>query len=440
MQRLYFFTLPAGAAALRQACRKAQSTWSSLIVPLLVATPLSVMTISSTVATTELPKSEPVEKFLGRAAMGSNYKVKPIARSDGVMRVFDVDTSYGDFAFDGVEFTKMRLHELDAVAAIEKMSQSDAFANALGRAALGPVKFGADLVTNPADTIGRSLNGISNMFDRVGAGLSNNRADRDATMDSLLGISDTQRQLAVELDVDPYTDFPPLAQKLKEMAGAMAAGGLPVKAGLALVPGGVGIAVSSVATVNSAKDTLRDKTAAQVIAEVRSILLSLEVPAETTSRLVENRNYTPADLLIMARALKQLGAQNTAAFIEHAADSGSRNTAFYLRRRAQLLAARSTELGGIASFVTVAGQPINVARSGNIVAAFMFDDIAWTEVQQRTFSAATAEIHRGNPTGTPLLATTGAVTPIAAGAISKLGWKIIQLKPITCVQCGEPQR
>ena len=82
----------------------------------------------------------------------------------------------------------------------------------------------------------------------------------DKAMDILLGISVTQRPLAVELDVDPYTDFPPLAQKLKQVAGAMAAGGLPVKAGLALVPGGVGIAVSSVASVNSAKDTLRDKT------------------------------------------------------------------------------------------------------------------------------------------------------------------------------------
>ena len=119
----------------------------------------------------------------------------------------------------------------------------------------------------------------------------------------------------------------------------------------------------------------------------------------------------------------------TAAFIEHAADAGSRNTAFYQRRRAQLLTARSTELGGIASFVTVVGQPINVARSGNIVAAFTFDDIAWTEVQQRTFSAATTEIHRRNLAGAPVLATTGAVTSMAAGAISKLGWKIVQLKP-----------
>jgi hypothetical protein len=419
----------AGAAAVRRACRDATGAWRVVAIPLLVSVSLGGMAISSTAVALEQPKPEPVKRYLGRSAVGANYKVNPIVRSDGVMRIFDVDTSYGKFTFSGVEFTKLRLHELDAVAVIEKMSQSEAFGNAFGRAALGPIKFGADLVTNPVDTIGRSLHGISNMFDRVGAGLANNSADRDQLMDSLLGVSDTQRQLAIELDVDPYTDFPPLAQRLKEMAGAMAGGSLPVRAGLALVPGGVGIAVSSVATVNSAKDSLRDKTAAQIIAEVRVILEPLGVPPETISRLVDNRNFTPADLLIMARSLKQLNAANTGTFIEHAAGAGSRNAAFYLRRRTQVLAARNAELGGLVSFVTVGGQPINIARKGNIVAAFMFDDIAWTELQQRTFRAATTQIRQIHSAGAPVLATTGAVTPMAAAAIRKLGWKIVQLKP-----------
>jgi hypothetical protein len=414
LQRRYSFRLWAAAG---------------LIIPLFFAVALGVMPLSSAAAALELPKPEPVEKYLGKAATGTNYTVKPIVRSDGVMRIFDVDTPYGQFTFDGVEFAKLRLHELDAVAAIEKMSQSERFGQAFGRAALGPIKFGADLITNPADTVQRSLSGIGNMFDRVGAGLSNSRADRDDVAESLLGVSDAQRELAVELDVDPYTDFPPLRQRLKEMAGVMASGGLPIRAGLAAVPGGVGIAVSSVATVGSAKDTLRSKTAAQLIAEVRATLSSLGVPEESINRLVENRNFTPADLLIMARALKQLNAQNTAAFVEHVAGAGSRNVAFYHRRRAQILAARSTELGSIVSFVTFGGQPINVARNGDIVAAFMVDDIAWTEIQQRTFVAATTEIHRTKPGAVPVLATTGTVTPMAAAEIGKRGWKIVQLKP-----------
>ena len=373
--------------------RPSQNKLGRLVFAALVVS-LGLAMVPSAVRALELPKPEPVAKYLGKAATGPNYTVKPLVRSDGVMRIFDVDTPYGQFAFDGIEFAKLRIHELNAIAAIEKMSQSEEFGKAFGRAALGPIKFGADLITNPAGTVERSLTGIGNMFDRVGAGLSNNRADRDGFVDSLLGVSDTQRELAVDLDVDPYTDFPPLAQKLKEMAGVMASGGLPIKAGLSFVPGGIGIAVSSVATVSDARDTLRSKTAAQVIAETRATLLALGIPDESINRLVENRNYTPADLLIMALALKRLNAENTTAFVDHVAGAGTRNVAFYHRRRAQILAARSNELGGIVSFVTFGGQPINLARNGNVVAAFTVDDISWTDVQQRTFIAATAEIQR----------------------------------------------
>ena len=411
------------AAALRPAQEKRGRVFAALIAS------LGLMVASSASRALELPKPEPVAKYLGKAATGTNYTVNPIVRSDGVMRIFDVDTPYGNFAFDGIEFAKLRIHELNAIAAIEKMSQSEEFGKAFGRAALGPIKFGADLITNPAGTVERSLTGIGNMFDRFGAGLSNNRADRDGLVDSLLGVSDTQRELAVDLDVDPYTDFPPLAQKLKEMAGVMASGGLPIKAGLSFVPGGIGIAISSVATVSDARDTLRSKTAAQVIAETRATLLGLGIPDESISRLVENRNYTPADLLIMALALKKLNAENTTAFVDHVAGAGTRNVAFYHRRRAQILAARSNELGGIVSFVTFGGQPINITRNGNVVAAFTVDDIAWTDVQQRTFIAATAEIQRMKPGTTPVLATTGAVTPMAATEIGQRGWKIVHIKP-----------
>jgi hypothetical protein len=410
-------------APLRPAQEKRRRVFAALVAS------LGLMVASSASRALELPKPEPVAKYLGKAATGTNYTVNPIVRSDGVMRIFDVDTPYGNFAFDGIEFAKLRIHELNAIAAIEKMSQSEEFGKAFGRAALGPIKFGADLITNPAGTVERSLSGIGNMFDRVGAGLSNNRADRDGFVDSLIGVSDTQRELAVDLDVDPYTDFPPLAQKLKEMAGVMASGGLPIKAGLSFVPGGIGIAISSVATVSDARDTLRSKTAAQVIAETRATLLGLGIPDENISRLVENRNYTPADLLIMALALKKLNAENTTAFVDHVAGAGTRNVAFYHRRRAQILAARSNELGGIVSFVTFGGQPINITRNGNVVAAFTVDDIAWTDVQQRTFIAATAEIQRMKPGTTPVLATTGAVTPMAAAEIGQRGWKIVHIKP-----------
>ncbi|MEA3026042.1 MAG: hypothetical protein QOF91_1327 [Alphaproteobacteria bacterium] len=380
-------------------------------------------------AALESPKPAPAAKFLGAAVRGSNYAVRPIARSDGIMRIFEVETPYGAFQFDGVEFTKMRLQELNAVAALERMSQSEAWAKSFGRAVVAPVKLGVDFVINPVDAFGRSMTGISNMFDRANASLSNQSSNRDTLADSLLGVSDAQRQLAVELGVDPYSDFPPLAQRLRQMAGAMAGGQLTVRAGLAAVTGGIGIGISAASNVEQAKDTLRDKTAAQVIVEVRGILAGLDVPEDMINRLVENRNYTPADLLIMSRALAQLGVQNTAAFVNRATDAASRGEAYFHRNRAELLAARRPELGGIVAFTTVVGHAVNITRDGRAIAVFPFDDLAWTELPARTFRAATAELRRGSPKGGAVFATTGQVTPVAAAEIKKLGWTIAQVKP-----------
>jgi len=116
MQRVSSTTLLAEEAG---PPRPAQGKWRRFIAPLLAAAPLGAVALSTAIAL-ELPKPEPAEKFLGKAVTGANYTVKPTVRSDGVMRIFDVDTPYGKFAFDGVEFAKLRLHELDAVAAIEK--------------------------------------------------------------------------------------------------------------------------------------------------------------------------------------------------------------------------------------------------------------------------------------------------------------------------------
>src|SRR5262245_59734145 len=89
--------------------------YRGLYFTLFIVASVASVTLASSTHALELPKPQPVEKYLGKSVAGANYTVKPIVRSDGVMRIFDVDTPYGKFAFDGVEFTKLRLHELDAV-------------------------------------------------------------------------------------------------------------------------------------------------------------------------------------------------------------------------------------------------------------------------------------------------------------------------------------
>ena len=66
-----------------------------LFFTLFIAASAASVTFASSTYALELPKPQPAEKYLGKSAAGANYTVKPIVRSDGVMRIFDVDTPYG---------------------------------------------------------------------------------------------------------------------------------------------------------------------------------------------------------------------------------------------------------------------------------------------------------------------------------------------------------
>ncbi len=266
------------------------------------------------------------------------------------------------------------------------------------------------------------------MFDRMGAGMNEQKASRDSTTDSLMGTSAARRELGVELGVDPYTDFPPLSQKLDEIARASALGGLSVKAALSVVPGVGGIAVSSSATADSLKETLRDKTSAQIAQQVKAALQKLKVTAKSSTRLVENRLYTPADLLLLSTALTQLKAGSTELFVSRASQASTRDVAIFQRDRAVMLAAKSSELGGIVEFVSVSGFPLNRTRDGTIVAVFPLDDLAWTEVASRAFISVTGALRLTGYEKAPVLATTATVTPMTEDEIKKLGWTVVVSK------------
>ena len=73
---------------------------------------------------------------------------------------------------------------------------------------------------------------------------------------------------------------------------------------------------------------------------------------------------------------------------------------------------------------------MNATRDRRVVALFPFDDLAWTDLPRHTFRAANAELRRQGSGGGAVFATTGQVTPMAAAEIKKLGWTVVQLKPV----------
>ncbi len=393
-----------------------------------IATALAVLALAATaVPAVEAPPEILTATLLGTQTKGPNWTVAPEVRTDGFVRLYDVETPYGKFQVNGQRRMDERLQELRALTVLEKMSQTRAFLDALGTAGLAPVKFGRDLILDPVETTGNLVSGIASMFNQTVSEIEHSDASRDGFVESVTGVKKAMRELAFELKVDPYTDFTPLHEGLVDMARVMAAGKISVSAAISAIPGGAGIAVSASSTASNLANPIRDKTSAEIAGIVGKKLKALKVPDDVIKAFVENQSYSPGDIYLISESLTALGAENTEAFIRKAALVASDDAAKFNRYRAELLAAKSASLGGLKEFYLVNEFALNRDKSGGIVAAFPFDGMAWTDAVERSIGAIGKELATRGETRPPVFATTGKLTPRAQQELKKRGWKLLSL-------------
>lgn len=399
--------------------------WSKSLVTLAVLLAWS----GAALAQFERPPSFAANKIPGIKIGDENYSIQDPVRSDGLLRLYTLGTPYGDVNVQGDQMVKMRIVELAALRELEKISGSESFGKALAEAGLSPLKYTGRLITNPAQTVQDTFSGIGNMFGRIGANMNNMGRTNENAVASLLGVTDQKRQLAARFGVDPYTDYAPLSAKLDRLSEAAASGGLTVRGALFAVPGAAGIVVSNLSTANrlgetKIEDLARDHTPAQIMDLNRQRLKTMEVEPELIEALLVNRNYTPIDLAATVAALDGMtGVADRRLFFQQAQNANSRATAYFTRKRAEMIAAHR---GGLTQFVILGGYPFNLTRDGRVVGIMPVDALAWTETTGKALSDAAADAKRAVPNARGELRISGQATALAKQKLKALGWNVVE--------------
>ena len=86
------------------------------LVPLLV---LTLLASGPALAIEQVPNVT-AEFLLGPNITGRKWAVAPTVRSDGIIWIFTVKSSYGDFQVNGLRRMKERMQELRALETLEK--------------------------------------------------------------------------------------------------------------------------------------------------------------------------------------------------------------------------------------------------------------------------------------------------------------------------------
>ena len=88
----------------------------------------------------EAPPSFNAAQIPGIVRVGANYTVETPVRSDGLFRDYVLKTPYGEVPARGDALLKMRINELNALALLDEVGNSQTFAKALAQAGLNPLE------------------------------------------------------------------------------------------------------------------------------------------------------------------------------------------------------------------------------------------------------------------------------------------------------------
>jgi|GEM_PF-773991 len=373
------------------------------------------------------PEQDPAAVLDGKQ-LGPGYAVLAPVRSDGFLRIYQLQTDLGVEPVEGDGLLQLRLAEIRALVALDSLKNDASFVDGLKEAAKKPVEFVESTVTDPVGTAKSTVSGVGRMFGRLTKGVEEAVSGKGGSpadiARTITGQAQARRELAVELGVDPYTFYKPLSDKLDETASVTTAGSWTVTAITSLLPGG--LIVNTMRTADDFRNLIVDSTPAELEERTAETFRKAGISDPTIARIAASPFYTESEKAAIAYQLQAMpGVQDLDLLVAKAAEAESRDVAYFQLRRVVLIETYNRTVSGLGDIKLVSGVPIAIRRDGLAAIVMPLDMVAWTQTVAQTFSA----MHEGlaglpfPPSGVDFLIT-GDLTPMAAERIASFGWSI----------------
>jgi hypothetical protein len=360
---------------------------------------------------------------------GPNFRVRDRVVTYGYMHQFTVDSNFGVFEVTGDLALRKLVREIAAIAALAEVKRSQAYLDGVKKAASQPLEFGANLLTDPVDTVSGIPKGISRLFENVSTGLTN-RADpsQDNKVKQALAVSSAKRELAHQLGVDVYSSNSVLQKELNSVAWASALGSLTLTAALAPVGGPAVMAVSATRTAQQLSDVRREYPPERLRQMNEQKLLSMGMPMSVVAPFLDHSTYTPTHDTVIVSSLDGLkGAKGRDAFLQQALSADDEETANFYMHAAETMAGYQQKVAPIQE-IRVYG-PLVFARASNGVAMVPLpvDQGFWTERASRRVPDAMTAYKSSNPGAKKIeFWVTGTVSKLAKDELAKLGVQVVE--------------
>jgi hypothetical protein len=409
------------------------TAWSGavVIVALLLTLTLGEASAAKQQPRFEVPHNRLASSFLPATMISSPYfRVRETVICYGYMDSFTVDSNYGVFQVTGDGALRKLLREIQAIDTLNKVKRSDAYLEGLKKAGKQPLEFGANLVTNPVDTISGIPRGVAQLFQDVSTSVSTTaNPSEDSKAAQLLSMSSAKRDLARQLGVDVYSSNTVLQRELNSLAWATALGSLTLSAALAPVGGPAVLAVSLTRTSQELNNLLADEPPARLRQMNQERLSDMRVPGDLATSFLDHPSYTPRHSTVICTSLSALGsARGRDAFIKMALSAHDEETANFFMNTAETLRGYHLGVAPIQDITVIAPILFASGSNGHVVIPFPLDYGVYTERASKLFPDVLARYQAASPAKVKKYEfwVTGTLTPLARQQLGKLGVQTVE--------------
>ena len=364
---------------------------------------------------------------------------EPVAM-EGFFGRFVIESRFGKFSVAGANMLGVRVNELQAIEALQKVQQSQAFQDSLVRAASAPVQLVQSAVTDPLATLESVGQGLGNVLGRVGfLARSTAQTVADSTGSAApaasglppapageampsaftgdpFGFNKARRDWARQLNIDPYTSNPVLRPLLDNASAASFAGSFAVNTAIGAASMGASLVVGFDTDV---RDAVWNQPAVDLARQNEARLLGMGVSGRTTRDFLRNRWFTPSLQTALVIALSKMGGvAGVESVIEVASRVQGETHVRFVVESVRMLGQHHAKEPGISELRMSGMVPVSVAADGTLVIAAAIDRAYWdasaAEFAQREELAGKRR----------MLLVAGTASPRAKQELERAGWTL----------------
>jgi hypothetical protein len=385
----------------------------------------SFSTASAQSAVERPPTFSASQLLRGQNLTGPNYQISETVQNDGFLNHYTVTVEGRSYNVAGNATMRERLRELRALQRMEAMKRTDVYKKALKKSALGPLSTAKNLIMSPVSTIKGIGSGIGSMFSSVGHSLFGGASDQEeGVLKTAIGFAAAKRKFAHRFGIDPYTSFPPVKERLDEIAWSGVAGGLTVAVGFAAIPGVGGTVVSTTKTSDTMNNVIRDNTPAELKKNDGRKLRAMGVHKSVAAIFLEHPKYSPSERTRLVSALASVAATGREEFIQRASLAANETMAIFLRRWAEMIAAYNRRIQPVKRIIRIGKAPFAQRADGVLVGLFPIDYLAWTSSIARRHATNMKSLPGVSGVTAGEIWLEGSISPKAKQALIAQNWVV----------------